>query len=271
MIKKIKAVYKNEGLAGVSKRVKMKVNEYKKMSIKGLANNLSGKIVRIKEGKYSLKHAYPKRFFIDNLNDSRPMAEYLSPKLVKLLNIKSVIDFGCATGHWINALQKTGIKVLGIEGGENAKDMLVCDPNLVVFADLREPLNNIAGEFDMVMSIEVAEHIEHKFVDKYIDNMMRFNPRLIMMTAATPGQGGEFHVNEQESEYWDNLFLKKGYRRVSKIESLISKLTEEAKNETNPPEIMRNPDVKHTGVFIPFWMPKNLLIYSKNPEEFNNL
>jgi hypothetical protein len=59
------------------------------------------------------------------------------------------------------------------------------------------------------MSIEVAEHIEHKFVNIYIDNMICFSPKLIMMTAAIPGQGGQFHVNEQESDYWDALFLER--------------------------------------------------------------
>jgi hypothetical protein len=91
------------------------------------------------------------------------------------------------------------------------------------------------------------------------------------MTAAIPGQGGQFHVNEQESDYWDALFLERWYKRIKIVEHLIADFVEEAKNEPNPPEVMRNPSIKHTGVFIPFWMPRNLLIYSNRPNDFDYL
>jgi SAM-dependent methyltransferase len=260
IIKRTKTAYRNEGWNGIFRRINLRTDAYKRMGLFGIINELIGKAIWIKDGKYSLKHAYPKRFFTDNLIDSRPMAEYLSPKIVKSLNINSVIDLGCATGHWVNALEKTGIEVVGIEGGDNAKTMLVCNPNKVIFADLREPLK-LNGKFDMVISIEVAEHIEHKFVDEYLDNMMRFNPKLIMMTAAIPGQGGEFHVNEQESDYWDKLFLSRGFNRVREVEKLIASFVDEAKKETDVPEIMKNHLHKHEGVYIPYWMPKNLLVY----------
>ena len=267
---KIKSAYNKEGWHGISRRINMRVNNYKKIGFIGIIGKMKGAIIRMKEGKYSLKYAYDKGFFMDNLGDSRPMAEYLAPKLTKALNVKSLIDLGCATGHWVDSFVRSGVDVVGIEGGENAKSMLVCAPEKVIFADLREPLK-IDRDFDMVLSIEVAEHIEHKFVDQYINNMVKFNPKVIMITAAPPGQGGDFHVNEKSKDYWDALFLERGYRRAIVIESLVSKFVEEAKNEINPPEIMRNPLVSHKGVFIPFWMPANLLIYSKNPVDFEYL
>jgi 2-polyprenyl-3-methyl-5-hydroxy-6-metoxy-1,4-benzoquinol methylase len=248
----------------------MRVNNYKKIGIIGIIGKIKGSIIRMKEGKYSLKYAYDKGFFMDNLGDSRPMAEYLAPKLTKALNVKSLIDLGCATGHWVNSFVKSGVDVVGIEGGENAKSMLVCAPDRVIFADLREPLK-IDRDFDMVLSIEVAEHIEPEFVHEYINNMVKFNPKVIMITAAPPGQGGDFHVNEQNKDYWDALFLNQGYKRAIAVENLVAKLVEEAKNEVNPPEIMRNPLVNHKGVYIPFWMPANLLVYSKNPADFEYL
>lgn len=267
---KIASAYQKEGWPGISRRIAMRAQAVKQLGASGLFDRVKGKIVELREGKYSLKYAYPPRFFSDNLADSRPMAEYFAPRLVKALGIKSAIDLGCATGHWVNALEKTGIEVLGIEGGEHAKPMLVCDPNRVMFADLREPLP-IEGHYDLVLSIEVAEHIEHRFVHEYIGNMSRFSPKLIMMTAATPGQGGEFHVNEQDEHYWNELFSEIGYSRVPVVEKLIGKFVKEAKNEQNPPEIMLNSLQKHEGVYIPFWMPKNLLVYSRDPAAFNYL
>ncbi len=267
---KIKSVHKNEGFKGINKRLKMKAQTIKQLGLSGITDRIKGKIIELKEGKYSLKYAYPKRFFVDNLNDSRPMAEYLAPKITKALNIKSVIDLGCATGHWVNVFERQGVDIVGVEGGENAKSMLVCSPEKVIFADLREPLK-LKREFDMAMSIEVAEHIEHKFVHEYIKNMTKFSPKLIMMTAAVPGQGGEFHVNEQNADYWNDILGKYEYKRVDSVERLIAKFVQEAKDEKNPPEIMKNHIYKHEGVYIPYWMPKNLLVYSKSPEQFDYL
>lgn len=267
---KVKIAYAKEGWLGISRRISMRASLLRQLGIIGIFERLKGKIIWLRDGKYSLKYAYPKRFFEDNLEDSRPMAEYLAPRIVESLRIESAIDLGCATGHWVNALDKAGVDVLGVEGAERAKDMLVCDPNKVMFADLREPLN-VDRNFDLVISIEVAEHIEHKFVNEYIKNMTRFSPKLIMITAATPGQGGEFHVNEQDSEYWDEVFSKSGYRRVFKVEKLISNFVDEARKVENPSEIMRYNKIKHTGVHIPFWMPKNLLVYSTSPNNFDYL
>jgi 2-polyprenyl-3-methyl-5-hydroxy-6-metoxy-1,4-benzoquinol methylase len=262
-------IYQTEGWGGIKRRILMRINLIKQLGIKGIYERFKGKLSELKEGRYSLKYAYPQRFFEDNLEDSRPMAEYLAPRIIKALNIKSVIDLGCATGHWVDAIDRTGAKVLGVEGGERAKSMLVCDPKKVIFADLRDPLP-LEGNYELVLSLEVAEHIEHKFVDKYLENIDRFNPKLIMMTAATPGQGGEFHVNEQNEDYWNSQFHQLGYKRIPKVEQLVARMVEDAKNLENPPTAMRNPLSPH-GVHIPFWMPKNLLVFSKNPSIFNNL
>ncbi len=261
--RKISTIYSKEGAAGIARRIGRHVNTVKQLGVKGSARRVVGKIKSIKDGRYSLNHAYDQRFFLDNLHDSRPMAEYLAPKIAKNLDIKSVVDLGCATGHWVHAFEKAGVDVLGIEGGERARTMLVCTPEKVIFADLRDPLN-INKDFDLAMSIEVAEHIEGKFADAYVNNILSFHPKIVMLTAATPGQGGEFHVNEQDKAYWEKKFFDKGYVRAPEIEEMIAQLVESAKNEKNPPEIMKNPTQAHHGVFVPFWMPKNLVIFKKN-------
>lgn len=56
-------------------------------------------------------------------------------------------------------------------------------------------------EADVVVSLEVAEHLQESAADSYMDLLCRLGPRLVL-TAATPGQGGTGHVNEQPNEYW---------------------------------------------------------------------
>lgn len=98
-------------------------------------------------GKYSLNDAYDGGFFVYNLADSRPQAEWLAPKLTHALGIKSMVDLGCATGHWVAAFLRCGVDAIGIEGSRWAHDHLVCPvwipgwmpKNLLVFSRILRP------------------------------------------------------------------------------------------------------------------------------------
>lgn len=62
---------------------------------------------------------------------------------------------------------------------------------------------------DVAISTEVAEHIPEEFADAYVLLLSRSAP-VVYMTAATPGQGGTDHVNEQLNEYWISKFANRG-------------------------------------------------------------
>ena len=58
-----------------------------------------------------LNEIYEDWFFRDNIADSLPMAKYLAPKIKEYLNINSVFDVGCATGHWLSVYEEHGLDV----------------------------------------------------------------------------------------------------------------------------------------------------------------
>ena len=66
-----------------------------------------------------LNDIYEDWFFRDNIADSLPMAKYLAPKIKDYLNISSVFDVGCATGHWLSVYENEGLEVSGLEGNFN--------------------------------------------------------------------------------------------------------------------------------------------------------
>ena len=43
-----------------------------------------------------------------------------------------------------------------------------------------------------------------------IDNLVAHGS-LVLFSAATPGQGGEHHLNERSYDYWRSLFAKRGF------------------------------------------------------------
>ena len=46
--------------------------------------------------------------------------------------------------------------------------------------------------------------------DTFVQNLVRHASGAILFSAAPPGQGGEFHVNEQPYEYWRGKFQRCG-------------------------------------------------------------
>jgi len=201
---------------------------------------------------YSLDFAYAKDFFEENISDSRPMADDLAPRLVEALKIRRIVDMGCAAGHWIAAFLRSGVDAFGVEGSHTARPFLLCPENRVIFTDLRKrlklPPRFIGDGVDLVLSLEVAEHIEARYARVFVKNLVMCQPRWIVMTAAPPGQGGTYHMNEQPPEYWRDLLANVGYQSDPSTHTLLTRFVEEAKGR---------------GVHIPFWMPKNLLVFTR--------
>jgi hypothetical protein len=67
--------------------------------------------------------------------------------------------------------------------------------------------------FGLSMSLEVGEHLPSEAAPELVRTLVGYAD-LVLFSAAVPGQGGEFHVNEQPLEYWRDLFRKERYVAV---------------------------------------------------------
>ena len=76
--------------------------------------------------------------------------------------------------------------------------------------DLSEPFD-LNKKFDVVMSLEVAEHLPKKYEEIYVDNLIKHTNGWLIISWAVPGQGGKGHFNEQPGEYVLKLFEDKGF------------------------------------------------------------
>lgn len=124
--------------------------------------------------------------------------------------INSMVDFGCAIGRWCRAGKNLGIQeVLGIDGKYVTEESLVIDKSEFMGADLGEKIE-LSKRYDLAISLEVAEHLSEKRSDIFIENLTRASD-IILFSAAIPGQGGDFHVNEQPLSYWQRKFKEHGY------------------------------------------------------------
>ena len=58
------------------------------------------------EERYDLDKTYSAFFFgwDDNAREQQILAQYFVPKIVKLFNPKYVLDVGCGSGQWLDAI-----------------------------------------------------------------------------------------------------------------------------------------------------------------------
>ena len=160
----------------------------------------------MKETKY-----YGKAFY-DELNEgSYRSAQKIIAMVNGLFKPASVIDIGCGAGYWLKVWkEEIGITdILGVEGTYMNEAMFELDKKYLLNADLKQPLE-LGRKYDLVTSMEVAEHIPEEHADTFIKSLVDTGD-IVLFSAAIKGQLGTYHINEQMPEYWAEKFAKHKY------------------------------------------------------------
>ncbi|MBK6479825.1 MAG: class I SAM-dependent methyltransferase [Saprospiraceae bacterium] len=104
---------------------------------------------------------------VHNLKASSIICEYINT----IFSPKSVIDVGCGLGTWLKAFQNLGIEdIIGLDGKNVKKDELYIDEKYFIETDLRFKLE-INRKFDLVLCLEVAEHLSVEFEDSLLNQL----------------------------------------------------------------------------------------------------
>jgi SAM-dependent methyltransferase len=185
-----------------------------------------------------MSEIYDADFYARNLKFQRALAPYLSHFIARNLKPGSVIDFGCGCGYLLAIIgQACGCDIMGLNGDK--------PDNLQIPAPVFQVANflnsvDVRKKFDLVLSLEVAEHLPASYADIFICDLVRHAEKYVIFSAATPGQGGVGHINEQPHEYWHKQFLKHGFEMRDEIR----------------PILMGHKD-------IPFWYRRNIFLYER--------
>lgn len=143
------------------------------------------------------KDVYTAKWF-SNREKYRPYIEsILKPILGRYGSFKSALDLGAGDAWYAHVLSADAVAV---EVAAHAKKFM---PENVKFVehDLREPLN-LNRLFDVVVCIEVAEHLPESASSTLCNTISRHAGNLVLFSAASPGQPGKAHINCQEFGYW---------------------------------------------------------------------
>jgi SAM-dependent methyltransferase len=141
---------------------------------------------------------------------SLPSARTVVPMVINLVGRPaSVVDVGCGSGAWLRALAEEGVEdYLGLDG-DYVSGRLQIPADHFRATDIAGPLE-LPRRFDLVVCLEVAEHLPASTADTFVDSLVGLGDA-VLFSAAIPYQGGVHHVNEQWPEYWATKFRARGY------------------------------------------------------------
>jgi SAM-dependent methyltransferase len=136
-------------------------------------------------------------------------ADVIAASIVEQFGAGRVVDIGCGTGLLLAKLRDRGVDVEGVEYSHAAVEACRGRGLKVGRVDLEhDPMPPLRA--DVVVSTEVAEHLPESCAERFVDALCAISGTVVM-TAATPGQGGTDHVNEQPNEYWIKKLAARGY------------------------------------------------------------
>lgn len=136
--------------------------------------------------------------------------------------VRSVIDIGCARATWLREWRAQAVDdIVGVDGPYIDRSELQIDSQCFVVRDLSVPFN-IGRRFDLAQSLEVAEHLPPARAATFVADIVAHAPA-VLFSAATPGQGGENHLNEQTAEYWRGLFREHDYVAIDCLRPLLAR------------------------------------------------
>ena len=122
---------------------------------------------------------------------------------------ESMCDLGCGPGDFLRELQNER-DVLGVDFSVGVPQTLAIDPSKYVDADLTKPLP-FNRHFDVVMSLEVWEHLHPEFEKQYLDNVDSLTPDHVIISCAAPKQWGRHHYSPHEAQYVLDAMISRGY------------------------------------------------------------
>lgn len=129
---------------------------------------------------------------------------YMVAGIARIEQCRSVLDYGCGKGTLARALQGVDVAVTEYDPGIPGKDQRPSEPS------------------DLVVCLDVMEHIEPDFVDDVIEDLAKLARKTVFIVVSTKlskrlmRDGRDTHVSLHDDAWWSETFIRHGFeiRRV---------------------------------------------------------
>jgi hypothetical protein len=151
---------------------------------------------------------------------SEKLSEWICMFIIEQ-EIVTMTDFGCGLGNYCYDVESlTMCQALGIEGNIPKQAVHKHIEELDLTTDLT---NSTDLTSELVLSLEVGEHIPKKHMATYLDNITNHAEQYLITSWAVRGQEGFGHVNCLDNHEIIPEFEKRGFQ-------LMEKETEDARS-----------------------------------------
>lgn len=134
----------------------------------------------------------------------------VADRLVADIAPASVLDAGCAIGLLVESLRERGVDASGIDLSSYAIRQV--HENVRAYCHHGSIADEFSARYDLIVSIEVLEHMPPREAETAIANFCRHTDDVIF--SSTPGDYKEpTHVNVHPPEHWASEFARHGFYR----------------------------------------------------------
>ena len=136
--------------------------------------------------------------------------DHVAQRIVADIQPKTVLDAGCAYGILVERLRDRGIEAYGVDISDYAIEHV--SPAVRPFCRVGSILDPLPQRYDLIVSIEVVEHIPAVDVVHVIENLCGYSDDILIST--TPYDYKEpTHFNVQPPDYWARQFARCAFYR----------------------------------------------------------
>ncbi len=190
----------------------------------------------------------------------------------------TVLDVGCGMGQYLLYFKDQGSsEVLGVDG--IAPEATLLGEGEYIQQDLNSGIA-LGRTFDLVMCLEVVEHMNEQDAFELLKCLATHAERMILFSAASPGQPGNGHVNCQPIRIWLDKWAELGWEPLP-FDSLRFRLLASFNFfKKNPVVLVRQQQDKREVVsrlirlgdqpFMRWEKPKGIMTTVLNPATFEH-
>ena len=177
------------------------------------------------------KYTYTVDFYESVNQRASETAKLVFEILNKYVRVNSIVDAGCGSGAWIRTALEEGLeKAYGLDltssidlinKNSDFKEQL--DSGRIQLIE-RDFVSNPISEFpkaDLAVCLEVLEHLPPSTAESLVARLTEASD-FVIFSAAQPGQGGTYHINEQELRYWVDQFAKYDFEPFDPFREILS-------------------------------------------------
>lgn len=134
----------------------------------------------------------------------------IADRIVSDLQPARVLDAGCALGLLVEALRERGVEACGLDLSTYAIEHV--HASVKPFCRHGSITDPLAERYDLIVCIEVVEHIPAREAEHAIENLCAHAER-VLFSSSPLDYREPTHVNVHPTDYWAEQFARQGFYR----------------------------------------------------------